>query len=52
MTDHQSMGSIYFVCAGTRGDLQPLVMIAARMKQMGYDVVLCIGAEGKAWVSE
>ena len=52
MPEHQSMGSIYFVCAGTRGDQQPLVMIAARMKQMGYDVVLCIGAEGKAWVSE
>eukprot|EP00958_Prasinococcus_capsulatus_P002110 scaffold195_cov359-Prasinococcus_capsulatus_cf.AAC.7 len=46
----EGLGTVYCICGGTRGDQQPVVMIAAGLKQMGYDIVLCVGPEGRSWV--
>eukprot|EP00958_Prasinococcus_capsulatus_P021134 scaffold2827_cov409-Prasinococcus_capsulatus_cf.AAC.6 len=48
--DGQGLGTVYFICGGARGDQQPVAMVAAQMKRMGYEVVLCVGAEGQGWV--
>jgi len=47
----QSKGTIYCACGGTRGDQQPVVMVAAQLKKMGYKIVLAIGPEGKEWTT-
>jgi UDP:flavonoid glycosyltransferase YjiC (YdhE family) len=46
-----SKGSLYCVCGGTRGDQQPLVMTASRLQELGYEIVMCIGPEGRQWAS-
>lgn len=46
----EDRGRVYIVCGGTRGDQQPVVMVGAQLKRMGYDVCMCIGPEGRAWV--
>lgn len=47
-----SKGTIYCLAGGTRGDQQPLVFTAKRLQGMGYNIVLCIGPEGKDWVEQ
>jgi len=47
----QSKGTIYCACGGTRGDQQPVVMVAAQLKKMGYKIVLAVGPEGKQWTA-
>lgn len=45
-------GRILAVTGGSRGDQQPVVMVAARLKELGFDVSLCVGEEGKDWIDE
>jgi UDP:flavonoid glycosyltransferase YjiC (YdhE family) len=46
-----SKGTLYCICGGTRGDQQPLVMTASRLQELGYEIVMCIGHEGRQWAS-
>jgi len=47
-----SLGTIYCIAGGTRGDQQPLIMTAKRLQAMGYRIVVCIGAEGTDWIKQ
>jgi UDP:flavonoid glycosyltransferase YjiC (YdhE family) len=47
-----STGTIYCIAGGTRGDQQPLIMTAKRLQAMGYNIIMCIGTEGKDWIKQ
>ena len=43
---------IYCVCGGTRGDTQPLILVAVELQKKGYECVMCVGKESKPWVEQ
>ncbi len=46
------MTKLMLIGMGSRGDVQPLIVLGEALKEAGYDVVLVAGSNFQAWVEE